>query len=630
MNAVWTRRAAMAPASLTAALLVAGCSSESGPSADECRAELLPGDIVISEIMANPLGQSAGQEWFEIYNASSAPIDLEGAHLVVGTGGGADRHVMDSMIIEPGQYAVLAGVLPEFLADYHDYAYGNDLSFPNSGGDVAIECGTELVDSVLYPAMDAGVAMGLDGAITPDHLANSDPSNWCPQQQTFDADGSRGTPGARNDACGAISQDTCNDGGTQRDVINPQEGDLVISEIMARTTSDVNFREGEWFEVHVAREGGVDLNGLQLGRYIPDVEGEDDPGPRDVGQTLASADCLYYEEGSHVVVARSADPELNGGLPHVDFEFSLDRGTGLRTEDGGIYLGFQNEIIETVTWRNPWSSGCDSTRNFCGVSLGLDPGHLTPEGSSDPDNWCFSSDRFSPQGGGTPGLANASCFSGGVCVDGDGNPRDAVSPEPGDLVITEVMPSPQNGLDNTEAEWFEVLVTRDVDLNALQLGQYRHADHDSPGPREVAQVLAHRECLRHGAGSYVIFARSDDPERNSELPHVDYVLNLGFHTLVNGEGGVYLTLDDELDEPIAFTTWKSANAGVALNLDPAHESREGSSDPDNWCRADQLVEALTPYFTCNLNDDGVCDDDGAAGEAFSLGTPGDDNPSCDD
>jgi hypothetical protein len=631
MNAVRLRYALLASTTIATAFAAGGCGSEEGPNATECRASILPGDLVITEVMANPVGQSAGKEWIEIFNATTQPIDLEGAHVVSGTGSSAGRHVMDAFVIEPGQYAVLAGVLPDFLASYQDYAYGNDLSLPNSGGDLALECGNEVVDSVTYPAASTpGVAMALDGAIAPDHIANSDPRNWCAAESVYASDGSRGTPGARNDPCGAVTQGTCNDNGTDREVIHPEPGDLVISEVMARVAPGVSFREGEWFEVYVARDGGVDINGLQLGRYIPDVEGEDEPGPREVGQTINSVDCLHYEQGSSIVFARSDDPELNGGLPHVDYMFSLDRGLGLRTENGGVYVGFENEILDYVTWANPWSSSCDSTRNFCGVSLSLDPRHLTPEGSSDPANWCFSSDRFSPTGGGTPGQSNASCFSGGPCVDEDGNTRDAVSPEPGDVIITEVMPNPQSGLNTTEAEWFEVLVTRDVDLNALQLGQYRHANHSNPGPQPIAQVLAHRECQRHEAGSYVIFARSDDPTKNSDLPFVDYVLNLGFHTLVNSNGGVYLALDGEIEDPVEFVTWSNANhAGISLNLDPDHVSREGSSDPANWCRSDRTEDPVPPYFSCLLNDDGGCDDEGSAGEAFSIGTPAADNPHCE-
>jgi hypothetical protein len=628
MNVVRLRHALLASTALAAAAATSGCGNDDGPGATECRAQLLPGDLVITEVMANPVGQSAGKEWIEVFNATTSPIQLEGLHVVSGSGSNATRHEMNSFVIEPGQYAVLAGVLPDFLTDYQDYAYGNDLSLPNSGGDLALHCGNEVVDSVTYPAMSAGVAMGLDGAIAPNHIANSDPSNWCAAETVYSSDGSRGTPGARNDPCGAVTQGTCNDNGTDREVIHPEPGDLVISEVMARVASGVNFREGEWFEVHVAREGGVDINGLQLGRYIPDVEGEEDPGPREVGQTINSVDCLYYEQGSHIVFARSDNPELNGGLPHVDYMFSLDRGLGLRTENGGVYVGFEDEILDYVTWLNPWRSSCDSRLNFCGVSLSLDPRHLTPEGSSDPANWCFSSDRFSPFGAGTPGLSNASCFSSGPCVDESGNTRDAVSPELGDLIITEVMPNPQAGLDNRESEWFEVLVTRDVDLNAVQLGQDRHANHSNPERQPVAQILAHRQCLRHEADSYVIFARSDDPALNSNLPYVDYVLNLGNSTLVNTNGGIYLTLDFDLEEPLTFTTWPSSTSGISRNLDPDHYTREGSSNPANWCRSDNAADVVAPYFTCSLNDAGECDEEGTAGEASSIGTPAADNPHC--
>ena len=43
---------------------------------------LTAGALVISEIMADPEGADEGLEWFEIYNATSEPIDLEGLTLV--------------------------------------------------------------------------------------------------------------------------------------------------------------------------------------------------------------------------------------------------------------------------------------------------------------------------------------------------------------------------------------------------------------------------------------------------------------------------------------------------------------------------------------------------------------------
>ena len=60
---------------LTALLLgLTGCGGDVA-STDGCDAFV--GDIVISEIMANPEGTDTKSEWFEIYNASSRPQVLD-------------------------------------------------------------------------------------------------------------------------------------------------------------------------------------------------------------------------------------------------------------------------------------------------------------------------------------------------------------------------------------------------------------------------------------------------------------------------------------------------------------------------------------------------------------------------
>ncbi len=642
----------IAPPALALSLASFACSGDDsgGGGAGSCEADMTPGDIVISEVMANPIGQSAGKEWIEIYNASSDTIQLEGALLVNGEGTGAATHEMGELEIGAGEYAVLGNVEPDFMEDYHDYAYEDDLgSLPNGGGHISIECDGDLVDSANYPEMSEGVAMGFDGALEPDHTLNTDPDNWCEAEQEFDADGSLGTPGERNDACGAVSQDTCNDNGEQREVIEPEEGDLVISEVMAQTVPEVNYLEGEWFAVYVAAEGGVDLNGLQIGRYFPDSDPDQEPGPREVGHTLGSAACLHHDEGSHVLFARSEDPELNGGLPDVDYIFNLDHpSAGLASDHGGVYVGFgiddvevaTDDILDYVTWERPWRSGCGAGHNYCGASIVLDPSHLNTEANKDPSNWCHSADRFSEHGRGTPGEQNAACFAGGPCLDPDsGEIRAAQSPEEGDLVITEVLPNTQDGVSGRQGGWFEVLIKDDADLNALQIGRY---DPEEDHAEEIQNTLAFRECLFHEGGSHILFALETDqgvfdPIYGTDI-EVDYRFNFrgaGGFQLTQSDDGLFLTFDNDREDLAEHMTWESSESGLSLSLDCGEDDTEPecSSDLDNWCEADELKveDELEPYFCCGGDGEDECPDpDDGSGEGCSFGTPGEENPACED
>ena len=79
-----------------------------GPSVDPpsaCEAELLAGDLVITEVMANPAGEDAGQEYIEFYNASGAALALGGVTLVVARADGSQesQHLLVDLAVEPGQ-----------------------------------------------------------------------------------------------------------------------------------------------------------------------------------------------------------------------------------------------------------------------------------------------------------------------------------------------------------------------------------------------------------------------------------------------------------------------------------------------------------------------------------------------
>ena len=102
----------------------ASCGSSSSDDAGDC-GSLLPGDLVITEIMANPAGSDSGNEWFEIYNASSEAITLTGLTLFTSREDGTseEEHEFAEVTIEAGQYLVVGSVLndPTLLPPHVDY-----------------------------------------------------------------------------------------------------------------------------------------------------------------------------------------------------------------------------------------------------------------------------------------------------------------------------------------------------------------------------------------------------------------------------------------------------------------------------------------------------------------------------
>lgn len=547
---------AIAGALLTTALVSCGPPTTNNQTA--CKG-MLPGDLVISEIMGNPAGTDTGHEWFEIYNATSKQVTLKGVRLTVSRADktGAKDHIMTSGAIAAGGYFVVGDADPKSLPTYENYGYGTSLgSLRNTDGRIAIECGSVVVDETSYATMSSGYSMQLSGASAPDYQANDDPKNWCKSTNEYQT-GSFGTPGAANDICqNGPAQTVCDDNGTTRNVVPPQAGDVVISEIMPNPSA-VSDSNGEWFEVAVLND--VDLNGLQVGET---------PGTPKL--TLSDTSCIHAAAGAYVVFARNADTTLNGGLPPPVGTFSF----GLTNSGGTLFIGYNDTVLDQASWTNAPT----------GASIALDPGHLDPTANDDPANWCDGTTSYGLGDLGTPGTVNIACpvvVPAGSCDD-NGTVRPIVSPQAGDLQITEYMADPSKVADAT-GEWFEVLVKSDVDLNGIGIGT-------NPATGAVQQTLDTSKCIHAAAGTYLVFAESTDPTANGGLPSVDVTETL---TLANTSGGLFLSLGGTMLDQVTYT---STTTGASASLDPAVANK--------WC----------PGTTAYGQGD--------------LGTPGAANPSC--
>ena len=528
----------------------------------------VPGDLLIAELMPNPdaVDDNAG-EWFEV--RANTAFDLNGLEL------GREEGVADSVVeveaciaLDPGDHALIAreadpatnGGLPS-----PDATFG--FSLVNSNGTLWVGAGGTTLDLVTWSSSGAGAARSLDPQVT-DPAANDDEGGWCDAVDAY-GDGDLGTPGSENPSCGGIATGTCTDGGSEREIVRPQAGDLVITELMPNPAA-VNDADGEWFEVLATAD--IDLNGLEFG---------DDPGNPDA-VLPAAGDCLAVAAGERVLLARQGDPAVNGGLPPVVGTF----GFGLTNGGGTLFVGYGGEALDVITW-----SGSPT-----GASLSLDPGAENPADNDVETNFCASTAPYGNGDLGTPGAAGSACGGGGgmmdgMCLDG-GVARAIVSPQPGDLIINEWMANP-NVVSDTNGEWFEVYADASVDLNGLQLSRI------TGGMFQQEATLDSDECLSVSAGSYALFARSLDPATNGGLPAADFAFNF---SLNNSSSGLAVGIDDaHLDE----VTWSSSTAGAATSLDPGAQTTAGNDDPANLCAAS------TPY-----------------GPGDNDGTPGASNPPC--
>jgi len=139
-------RQCLAAFGLSAGLL----SSLSTHAATLSAIDLAPGDLIISEVMANPAAVSDSRgEWFELYNPTAASIDLSGLTI---HDTGSNEHVISGGLIGAGEYFVLGKVAdPASNGGFDaDYSYGSDMSLNNGGDALLISYEDTLIAELVY------------------------------------------------------------------------------------------------------------------------------------------------------------------------------------------------------------------------------------------------------------------------------------------------------------------------------------------------------------------------------------------------------------------------------------------------------------------------------------------------
>jgi len=166
--------------------------------------------LVITEIMHTPVTiPDADGEWFEIYNASPDPLDLDGWTI---RDDGGDLHVIAGALpVMPGDYLVFAqnadpATNGGFVADYVltgvELDPDDELEFVDPSGEVH--------DRVVWtgsfgPSIEAtfprlpGASLSLDPRLL-NTGANDFGGNWCRGRSPY-GPAMLGTPGSRNDYC---------------------------------------------------------------------------------------------------------------------------------------------------------------------------------------------------------------------------------------------------------------------------------------------------------------------------------------------------------------------------------------------------------------------------------------------
>jgi len=170
-----------------------------------------PGDVIVTEFLANADGDDDGKEWFELFNTTGADIDLRGWEIA---DGGDDRHTIGGdgpVVILAKDYLVLGestdpaanGGIPV------DYAYGDDFKLGNSSDEILLFQGDTAIHAIGYgdfqvsgdlivtdvgASPERGVAIGMAS-----DYCDGPADSWKAQATRAGIGVDTGTPGGDND-----------------------------------------------------------------------------------------------------------------------------------------------------------------------------------------------------------------------------------------------------------------------------------------------------------------------------------------------------------------------------------------------------------------------------------------------
>ncbi len=351
-----------------------------------------------------------------------------------------------------------------------------------------------------------------------------------------------------------------------KDVIDP--GDLVLTEVFASSSDPGGDAGKEWFEIYNNSDRPLELGGLTLVSSRPD-------GTSAKTHTMTN---ITVAPGQYFTLGDTAQASV---LPYVDYGYGTDLGSFYNTAGGKLALRCGATEIDSADYDTIVAGHSRE------LSSAQPPDYTFNDDSA---NWCQGNDtEFASGNFGTPG-AESDCIPlvFGQCTDG-GVMRAVISPAPGDLVITEVMPSPAKTSD-AAGEWFEAKVMRGVDLNGLGL--------DRAGDASPPELVDDPACLVAAPGDYVVFAHSLDSALNGGLPDGSVRGTFQF-PLVTGPGDVRLLSGSTVIDAI---TWPTSTSGKSIQLDPMFTDPTSNDQASNYCAG------TIPYGAGDLGTPGAAND----------------------
>ena len=153
-------------------------------------------------------------------------------------------------------------------------------------------------------------------------------------------------------------------------------------------------------------------------------------------------------------------------------------------------------------------------------------------------------------------------------------------PVAGELIITELLSDPHNGLIDDNAEWIEILNAGDraLNLNGCNLADQGIVDGGNDAPARLDGLgLAPNERL--------LFARSENPEVNGGLA-VDGTFAFA---LSNGGDTVYIRCGGLILDAVQYGGESNIPRARTVAYNRSEDDRGGpNAENTNWCEAQEI------------------------------------------
>ena len=503
-----------------------------------------PGDVLISEVMADPKGLTAlpETEYVEIYNVSGNKIPLKGWTFIYD---GKETSLPD-VILSDEEYAVLYCAGRDIVVAVGSLSLGID-KFPsalaNTGKTIGLKNAKGVfIDEMTYPNAKPGKS-----------YERADDGSW-----HVSTDEKGGTPGTENSNSSVTlpvpDDDFDPDPNIELPIDNSQYGDVLINEIMANPNGLTAFPETEYVEIFNASGDEISLNGWSIvydGKetLLPDVA------------LIEDSYAVLYRAGREIIVADEALALGIGNFPSALANTSKTIGI----------INTNGELVDEMTYPNA-KAGKSYERAHDG-------------------SWHVSTDER----GGTPGEVNSAPPS--QAPNQEIIPEDdldeSVIADTRDIIINEIMP--EEFLVGSEYIELYNRSNRTISLTNLVIA-VRRTDGSLYTHYPLSSI---KETI--SLDSYVVLTKDMLGVTDFYFtPENLLIYELKLPTLNNNGASLVLFRKSDgiiIDEVSYDTKWHSSSIkskkGVALErIDPDGESQ----DPSNWSSATVDVGYGTPGY----------------------------------